>query len=287
MKPLLAATLEDPNSLPMPVLVSAKFDGIRALKYQGKMVSRNLKPIRNEYIQRCLADLPEGFDGELIVGAPNEGLVFNRTTSGVMSADGHPDFKFHVFDRWDSPMNYLHRYNSLKAAPRLHCVEIVKQILVKNVDEFYDLEDTILQAGYEGVMVRTPMTGYKFGRATHREAIIWKYKRFTDGEAKIEYVVEGMRNNNVAKTNELGYRERSTHQDNMVPSGMIGTIVARDLVTNELMDISPGKMDHDDRIRLLHAGLTGKIVKYKVFNYGRVNAPRFATFQGFRDVNDL
>jgi DNA ligase-1 len=102
MKPMLAGKAEDVSKVKFPTLVSPKLDGIRALVIDGVVVSRNLKPIPNRYVQK-LFSMYEGYDGELIVGSVNGPNVFRETTSGVMSEDGTPDVKFMVFDRWDMP----------------------------------------------------------------------------------------------------------------------------------------------------------------------------------------
>ena len=103
LKPMLCATVTDISKLRYPYLASPKLDGIRCLIHNGTAVSRNLKPIRNKYIASCLKGLPP-LDGELIVGDPTAPDCFNRTSSGVMSADGEPDFKYYVFDRIGTDM---------------------------------------------------------------------------------------------------------------------------------------------------------------------------------------
>lgn len=289
VKPLLAATLEDPMQLPYPVLISTKLDGIRAIKLNGVLVSRNLKPIRNKYIQRVLQHLPEGCDGELIVGPENEGLVFSRTSSGVMSADGEPVFNFHVFDNFRIPGGYLARLQKLQSELEHPRAIVVPHYKVDTPDDLYRLEETMLQDGYEGIMIRGMNGRYKYGRASHSDRIMWKFKRFRDGEALILGVCEGVVNGNAPTKNALGYTERSTHQEHMRPSGKVGTILGRDLKTDELLNISPGRMDHADRTKFLEKPelIRGKIAKYKVFDYGKVYTSRFCTFQGFRDPADM
>ena len=75
----------------------------------------------------------------------------------------------------------------------------------------------------------------------------------------------------------------------MVPNGKVGTILGYDMQTKASIDISPGKMPHDMRRALLERPeqIVGKIIKYKWFKYGAIDAPRFATFQGFRDPSDM
>src|SRR5882724_6813110 len=94
-KPMLAGTIEsdhDLEKLHYPLLISPKLDGIRATVQNGILLSRNLKPIRNEFVQRHFSRHPfEGLDGELICGDPTDKECFRKTTSAVMSFDGVPE----------------------------------------------------------------------------------------------------------------------------------------------------------------------------------------------------
>lgn len=286
-KPLLAATLDEPHQLVWPKLVSPKLDGIRCLIYEGQAVSRNLKPIRNRFIQEMLKGLPDGFDGELIVGAPNEGNVLNRTTSGVMSASGTPDFKYHVFDNFNYNGGFHARYLKLEELlPDLHArMEIVPHLYVFNEAEFLNHEGMFLQDGFEGIMARSTTGHYKLGRATHQEQILHKFKRFTDSEIFITNILEGQQNGNAATRDALGESVRSTCKENMVPNGCVGTIVGNDTKTSRSIEISPGRMTHDMRRYYWEhpEKIVGRIATYKFFGYGQLNAPRFPTFQAFRE----
>ena len=84
------------SRLSYPCLVSPKLDGVRAIVINGVVMSRNLKPIPNAYIQKILGEF-EYYDGELIVGDPTDPACYRNTVSGVMSMDGEPKVKFWVF----------------------------------------------------------------------------------------------------------------------------------------------------------------------------------------------
>jgi len=81
-KPMLASKLENLKDLRYPILCTPKLDGVRALKINGVLVSRNWKPIPNTYIRQLFSTLPDGVDGELIGnnGSP-AGMGFNSTQS--------------------------------------------------------------------------------------------------------------------------------------------------------------------------------------------------------------
>lgn len=285
-KPMLAATWTEHHDLTYPYLASPKLDGIRCIILEGIAVSRSLKPIRNKWIQACLKGLPS-LDGELIVGDPTAPDCFNATSSGVMSVEGKPDFKYYVFD---SISQYPFSERLATAFVNRHsCVVPVVHHDMHHKEDFQAYERDMLYQGYEGIMLRDPMGHYKYGRATPNENTLWKVKRFEDGEMMITHVLEGQSNENPPTSDALGGTIRSTHKENMVPNGKVGTICGYDMQTKASIDISPGKMTHDVRSYMWrHQNeLVGKIAKYKWFKYGAIDAPRFATFQSLRDPEDM
>lgn len=284
-KPMLAATLEHPRRLVYPQLVSPKLDGIRCLTYGGIAVSRNLKPIRNQFVQEMLESAPDGLDGELIVGSPTEGNVLNRTTSGIMSATGTPDFRFYIFDDFTRLDSFDKRIAHVHMVDH-PCIVPVEHHWVHNELEFAQWERRFLKQGYEGIMSRSPHGHYKHGRSTNMEQLLHKYKQFTDSELFITHVLEGQENGNEQTRDALGESVRSTTKAGMVPNGRVGTICGTDVKTGQMLEISPGRMTHDMRQFYWEhpEQIVGKVCNYRYFGYGNVSAPRFATFQAFREL---
>ena len=283
MKPMLSATLEDPLRLTWPVLGSPKLDGLRCIIKDGMALSRNLKPFRNKFVQEQLSTLPNGLDGELIVGSPCEGNVLGRTQSGIMSTDGEPNFTYWVFDRWDSVTRpFKARHWSLYDIdhPR---VQVVHHAEIVGLNDFIEYEQRAIDMGYEGIMIRGIYGHYKFGRATHNDQLLWKFKRFRDGEALVTGLEEGVHNNNEAQLDELGRTKRSSHQAGMVGAGRVGTILATDQSTGQQLRISPGEMTAEQRVYYWENQdkLIGHIITFKTFDYGALNVPRFSTFKAF------
>lgn len=286
-RPTLSATLVDPETLKYPVYVSPKLDGLRCLIRDRVAISRNLKPFRNKYVQDQLRGLPDGLDGELIVGSPTAGHVLNRTQSGIMSSDGEPDFTYWVFDNYMASGGWVTRNNACGFIhPR---AQAVTHYLVYSCEELLVHEKKFLEEGYEGLMVRAVHGPYKHGRSTLSEGYLCKLKRFTDGEAVVTSLIEGVHNENELTRSATGAAQRSHHQENKTPAGCVGTIVATNCVTGVHMQVSPGRMTHDMRRHYwLHQDqLIGKTIKYKSFEYGQKDAPRFATFQDFRHPEDM
>ena len=290
MKPMLSATVENLETLIFPLIASPKLDGIRCLKYKGQLISRNLKLIPNAHTQKVLEFLPEGVDGELIVGKPNDEHVFRTTTSGIMSRDGTPDVVFYAFDIIQDT-HFQFRFNSLKSRVTEHNTprfKLVQHQTIRSIEDLLEYETEILERGYEGVMLRSPLGLYKFGRSTLREAGLIKLKRFMDSEAIIIGFEEQMHNANEATKDELGRTKRSSHKANMHGKDTLGALNVRDLKTGVEFDIGTG---FDDALRASlwkeRLDLSGEIVKYKYFPTGSKDKPRFPVFLGFRDPIDL
>ncbi len=302
MKPMKAATFtpEWAPRLRFPLLVSPKLDGYRALVLEdGKIYSKNLKLIRNEFIQNWFSavlppELLAGLDGELIVGPPTGGSVINRTSSGVTARAGEPDFTYWVFDNWmaedDTFQNRLRFAGAQAKSPA--AVRRVKQVphkWVKTMEELEQAEREYIEQGYEGMMLRDPAGPYKHGRSTELEGLLWKFKRFTDFEFRIESLEEAEANTNVATVDALGYTQRSSAKAGKVPKGMIGALVGTRLDTGAPVRVGPGNMTHAQRAYYWkhQEELLGQIGVAKVFEYGAVNADRHPTFKCIRDKDDM
>ena len=295
LKPMLAETVKDTSKLSYPVIASPKLDGIRCLIKDGVALSRSLKPIPNKSVQEWAnlhRDALQGFDGELIVGDHGPS-VFNRTTRGVMSEDGDPAFVFWCFDRWDQAnlpyRERMHKVREVYIGTRCPGrFKLIPSKLCNNPAELLEFEEDCLDRGFEGAMVRKPDAPYKYGRSTLKEGYLLKVKRFTDAEAKIIGFEERMHNENEATKDALGHTERSTHKAGMKPAGDLGAFIVRDLRTEMSFNIGTGftaeqrKTYWSTRNKLMN-----KIVKYKHFEQGAVDLPRFPVFIGFRDPEDM
>lgn len=294
-KPMLAehVILE---TVKYPVMCSTKLDGIRCINYNGRAISRSLKPIPNSHIQKefhkYLANFPI-LDGELIVGEATSTSCFNTTTSGVMGTDGQPDFHYYVFDvippedKLDLVYTKRMTPELIKELEKIPFVKVVPQFTAWNATELFALEKSFVETGYEGLMIRHDLP-YKFGRSTNKEGILLKLKRYADSEARIIGYEPLMSNQNEATRNELGKLDRSNCKAGMVAKELLGTIKVRDLTTKVEFSIGSG-FTEGERYRLWKKRwvLNDKIVKYKYFPVGQKEAPRHPVFLGFRDERDI
>lgn len=291
-RPMLAATLEPEqvSSIQYPVFASPKLDGIRCLIRHGVAVSRSMKPIPNAHVQRLLGRPEyEGLDGELIVGSPTSEDCYRQTNSGVMSHSGEPDFRFHIFDKWNSEahISFESRHASLgiNHTPG-DLVQVVPHLCLDGPEALLEYEAQHTAQGYEGVMLRSLSGPYKQGRSTLREGWLMKLKRFLDDEAEILGFEELLSNQNEATTNALGHTERSSHQANLVPMGVLGALLARTKSGVEFSIGSGFKAQERAELWARRQELVGQLVKFKYFPVGVKDAPRFPTYLGIRHKSD-
>jgi DNA ligase-1 len=291
-KPMLACQ-KVPNieMIGYPVLATPKLDGIRCLVIDGKAVSRKFKPIPNDFIRNWIEkNCPTGFDGEIMV----KGRNFNDLSGDVRRKDGEPNFRYHVFDYVKDALStpYQVRIGALqhavdKDACKPRVIGVIP-IRLQNHFELAKFEKKCLEAGYEGAMTRSPNSPYKCGRATLNEEYLLKIKRFEDDEATIVGYEEMMHNDNTATLDAFGRTERSSHQENLRPAGVLGKLVCRSPKWTKDFEIGTG---YDAALRKKlwdeRNTLKGKLVKFKHQPSGAGERPRFPVFLGFRDDWDV
>jgi DNA ligase-1 len=297
-KPMLAATMKDTSKLRFPLLASQKLDGIRATVQGGRLLSRTLKPIPNENVQSLFKGLPEGLDGELIVGDPLAPDAYRKTVSLVMSDDKPLDWfkdesvSLHVFDLFgsdDFSTRLKGAITEINKRIRMHVFNAipVEHKLILTIEELDEFEAGLLAKGAEGVMLRSLDGPYKQGRSTENEGYLVKVKRFVDSEAEIIGVFEEMENTNEKQTNELGRSKRSTEKAGLVPKGTLGGFEVRDLKTGVDFSIGAGFTAAERKAYWNAPLLIGQTVKYKYFPSGSKDKPRHPIYLGMRHKEDM
>lgn len=263
-------------------LISPKLDGIRALGLDGTLVSRKRKLIPNESVRQRFGNLAH-YDGELILGSPTDKDVYNKTYSAVMKAKGEPDVTFYVFDHIENPDDdYEDRRAKLVEGPG---VVVLPQFKVANLEDVRRLEAIFLSQGYEGAMLRKargPNSRYKWGRSTQREGTLLKIKSFTDDEAVIIGMNEEMHNGNEATTDAFGHTKRSSHAENKVGKGRMGALVCQTKAGIEFNIGTGFTAAQRQEMWDQREQLVGQLVKFKHFEIGAQQAPRFPVFLGLR-----
>lgn len=282
--PMLASAPGPAGVRVFPLLATPKIDGIRAVVLKGSLVSRTLKSIPNTALRKALESvLPEGTDGEV-----THGESFQTSTSAIMSKQGPlSGYVYHAFDyigptvdistpysqritELSRLMNTPSRKILLRAVEHMVQVNILMPTSIKDIAALDAFESKMLVKGFEGLIVRKPDGGYKFGRSTPNEGLMLKIKRFEDAEATVVGV------------------EELIHKETDI-SGMLGSLVSVRLDGVTFKIGSGFTMVQRKEMWERRHEIIGKQVKYRFFKIGSglKAAPRFPTFIGFRDINDM
>ena len=163
------------------------------------------------------------------------------------------------------------------------------QIEVDTSEKLEALYEHSISNGGEGVVAAEPLCAYKFGRATAKSQECVRYKPQGDSEIVITAFEQMYKNENEAKTNELGYTERSSHQENKTPLEAVGSIIGLDINSGETVKIGAGEMDWAEREKVWKGkeSYIGMIAKYAYMDSGIKSKPRHPRFKGWRSVVDL
>jgi len=312
MKPMLASDWAE-GKVQFPVIVQPKIDGVRALNMVGTLTGRSLKTHKNRHVTTLFSHSALlGLDGEMAAQRETHPDLCRITSSALSTIDGAPFVLWWLFDyvtvdtrSWayrDRLAALRERFYQLQSeVPHLHQhLRLIPSKEVNTMAELLELDDMFLTAGYEGTILRDPSAPHKQGRSTVREGGLLRIKRFIEEEATVVGVTEGESNQNEAKLNELGLTERSTHQANMVPNGMVGTLTCRALkdvkdgdkvliAEGQEITVSAGRLTADERKRYFERQdeIIGRVIKFQFFPKGIKDKPRFPTFQAFRDAADM
>ena len=290
IKPLLSCEVNVDN-INFPIYVSTKFDGIRAMVIDGVVYSRSMKPIRNNHVQKLFGK-PEynGFDGELVVGDIYAKDVFQKTTSGVMSKDGEPDVTFYVFDIFtnntETYKERLYTLNDKLVLVQHHNIVAAQQLYIQTKEELTELLNKEKVKGGEGLIGRNPKGRYKYGRSTPKEQFSMKFKFFEQDEFEVVGFTERMHNSNEQKRDELGYAERSSAKEGMIPMNTLGSLVLK--YGDDTFNVGTGFSDAlRDEIWFNQEKYLGKLASIRYMSVGAKDKPRVPSFIWFRDADDM
>lgn len=225
-EPVLASPVER-EEMKFPLIGTPKYDGWRIVGHpEYGFVTRRLEQLGNTQIRTALEAADLTFhDGEIVTYTDGEADPL-ATVQSKVSKPGEVDWRFHVFDHFQHPnMPYTDRLALLSGNPIFQRgrIELVPHEPLRNMAEFDEYERAMVDTlGFEGVMLRHPDGRYKFGRSTVTEAILLKFKRFSDDEATIVSTFEQLQNTNEATVNKIGKTKRSSAKDGKVGKGTLG-----------------------------------------------------------------
>ena len=297
-EPMLAPA-EDPLTYPryfqelkFPLRCSNKIDGIRGVTIDDAILSRKLIAHPNAYAQDRFAGI-NGLDGEICEGNITDWDLVHRTGGTLRSHYKTADLHFYVFDsimpedkeksfeeRLDIARDLIEMYDN----PYVHLLE---HKLCHNLEELLNAEAEALEAGFEGLMMRNPDGHYKYGRATWREGLIMKLKRFEEIEGVVVGVEEKMHNTNEDVRGNTGKAKRGFSQEGLVPAGTVGKFIVE--VNGAIETVAPGAFNHAQLQRLWNnpSLYMGKTIRVRHTPHGALNGLRQARAAGFRDSYDL
>lgn len=273
-----------------PIVGSPKLDGFRCIVDEVPLTS-SMKLFPNKFVNEVMRDLMyDGLDGELLVGAPNDPNAFHNTSGPIRRFDGQPDFRFYVFDNWKlGDYTYFDRWVS-RIRPDEGRLIILEQRMLDSPEDVIAYESEMLDAGYEGAMIRSLDGRYKEGRCSFRELNIFKRKPFVECEAEIIGFVEGLQNLNEPKMNETGHMRRSSHQENKVGKGTLGSFELRSDLWFNSFHAGPGEgYTAEDRQDIWNRRdeYLGQVATIKYQKYGSRDAPRIPSVIKIRPKWDL
>lgn len=288
-RPMKGAAIDDLSVVRFPLMASPKVDGFRCVLEKHPLTSR-LSPFPNLHFHTLmtgLLDLGAMLDAEVVVGERRGPGVLQRTSSGLTSVNGKPDFKLWVFDCPMPNAGFADRYSeAIKIVNHLNHprIEIMKHRLIGDREELDDYIERCLRLGFEGIITRDPNGPYKEGKSTIREQFMLKVKPFEDAEGRVTGWYEQQENTNEAKREITGKLKRSSAKIGKVAKGTLGGLILRDVRSGVEVRVGGGYSDAQRKMLWkLRDSLDGKLVKYKKQTVGEKDKPRHPNFVDFID----
>lgn len=305
MKPQLAIDWRQAK-LQLPAIMLPKVDGVRGLHITGAFTGRSLKPFGNVALTQFWSDHRfSGLDGELRAEHATHPRLCALTTS-MTSTRASPQvgtlMAFDYLRGQFAQQRYADRYDAARrlveqlAIPQL---EIMPAYEVRSLDEILERDESFVQSGYEGSILRRLDGLVKEGRSDNAMQF-WRIKRFHDFEATVVGVEAAEENTNEAVTNLLGHTERSTSKAGKVAKEEVGKLLCEaldDVIFNEKVlfikgqkfRCGSGTLTAEERRHFWRnqGEIVGHIIKVKAFFHGTKEKPRFPTFLSFRSTVDM
>lgn len=143
--------------------MSLKMDGIRGRFLDGKMYTRNGRPIKGvEHITRALRGLGHtSLDGELVI----PGEHFQVSSGQIRSDNPSTNAIYYVFDNAVPNTQFKERLKQLEALKLPNCVKLIKHVPIKSISAIDRNFHKALDAGYEGLVIKNASHHYKPSRS--------------------------------------------------------------------------------------------------------------------------
>jgi DNA ligase-1 len=304
------------DEIKYPLLASYKLDGLRDIYKQGQMLTCSLKKFPNKQVNEKFEAIRKYseennliLDGELYAHR----IPFQMIVSCAMTHDYYTKssikkweklckeyslnikreevlekLSFNCFDciiKEDFNLKFRYRLGNVEYyATKQSLISPVKHVLVNSKEEVEKLFEQALEEGYEGLVLRNLESGYKFGRGTIKEGIIYKVKPFVTLDAKIIGVVQATEvdENAEKKINELGYSVTSKKQGDRILVERACAVWVKynesDLKVNLAMT-----NEQKEEVWKNKESYIGKWIEYKGMLVGSKTVPRHPEFIRWRE----
>lgn len=284
------------------LILMTKYDGVRCMVIDNIVRGKSLLPIVNKNIQQLYGNNKfEGKDFEIIVtnnDIYNPVTCCNETVSFTNSEDIIVEHKCILIDDINiKDLIFNERLNRLNLFVNNNQdkFQLPDYIIIETIEQLLAYEEHILTQDHEAIIIRNPYLIYKEG-VSSREGELLRLKRHISEEAIIEDILPAFTNNNEAKINLLGNKERSSCLNGKVAKEEVGKLICR--IIKDIHDpwsgrlivkkdsicvVAPGNMTKEDKINIYKNKklYKGRMIKFKSFPKGTKDKPRFATFQYF------
>ena len=282
IQPMLASNEEwDLKDLCYPVIVSPKYDGIRAIRYKdGELLTRRQKKIPNLFIRdrirEELKDLPGLFDMEIICGEN-----YHLTESAVMSEvhEREHDVVAFVFDyigvKQSLSTPYVDRLNALsELGYKMNYCMIAPNRVINWEHELLSYAQYVEALNMEGLIIRNPNGPYKQGRCSVASQFMLKFVHYETDEAMVVGLEPAMENLDTS----------CKKKSNLRPKQMVGSLQCVSARWPKGFSVGSG-WDHDTAKTWYNNRdlILGETIKFKFKPYGTKDAPRQPVWLGFRD----
>lgn len=247
-------------------IISNKWDGQRMMCRGDQLISRGSRQVNNIYIRQMFEFMEHsGLDGELIIPA-----LTGAEISGVCRSKEDPrgaQAWWLVFDDFTTPaLPYNMRLDGLlKRTYKSSRIRITQQhnYEAENSAHFEELEQELntYAMPFEGYMLRRSSSTYKHGRATLREASLFKLTHDAFCEANI-----------------INIHPRKTQDGVILPE--VGALVCTSDRFNARFSVGTGWSRAQGAAWWKHTKVLGQRIRIAYKECGSVDAPRQPRYAG-------
>lgn len=291
-----------------PMFGSYKMDGYRVCAHNGFLRSKTWKlestplHLRMRNVLKAAKEAGVVLDGEL--WSPKFDFSELASAASAPTQDKLDlSIKYYMFDlvpmnSWGDGYGLAFKtrelmYNQFADAVGSEWLVPVPQVLVQSVAQAKEMMELALENGFEGLMLRCPMSVYKHGRATLNEHSIFKMKKWVTLDAQIIGFEQATRMKAEVKDgartrDDRGYLERTSCKATRELAESIGAFKVRTADGNQFK-VTIAKEGAAVR-KLINWGnrekFIGKWVEFKYQEHGTKYKPRFGRITRMRPDMD-